>query len=255
MNRVVNAIDRAAFWVAGARRGVAFTGAGISTESGIPDFRSPGGVWTRYNPRQFTFQRYVAEPEVRVMGWQMRKELWARQAEPNDGHRAIAGLETSGRFRGVITQNVDGLHQAAGSREVLELHGTMREVVCLSCARRWPTSEILARVDAGEDDPACVYCGGILKSATVSFGQSLDPVVVEEAHRWTTEADVFLVVGSSLVVYPAAALPGEAKRAGARVVIVNREPTPLDDVADAVLHGEAGPVLTEIARLADGVSR
>jgi NAD-dependent deacetylase len=239
-------IERVASWLAGASRGVVFTGAGISTESGIPDFRSPGGIWTRYDPRQFTYQRYVAETEVRKLAWSVFRDRALTKAEPNAGHRAIARLEELGVVRGVVTQNVDGLHQDAGARNVLELHGTSKFVVCLSCGSRWPTPEIHARVEAGEDDPRCVHCEGILKRATVSFGQQLPPDVVDEAHRWSMEADVFVVVGSSLVVYPAAAMPAEAKNAGARLVILNREPTPLDDLADAILNDEAGPTLTAI---------
>lgn len=237
-------IEQVAAWVAEARSGVAFTGAGISTESGIPDFRSPGGVWSRYDPREFTFQRYVAEPEVRKKSWRMRRELWSRPLEPNAGHRALARFEELGLLRGVITQNIDGLHQRAGSREVLEIHGTTHRVVCLSCHGSWPNPEVLERLEAGEQDPSCTACGGILKTATISFGQQLQPDVVEEAHRWTVASDLFVVVGSSLVVYPAAALPGTAKRAGARLVIVNREPTDHDHLADAVLHGEAGEILS-----------
>lgn len=248
-------LDQIASWAASARSGVVFTGAGISTESGIPDFRSPGGIWTRYDPRTFTFQRYVAEPEVRKLGWQMRKELRSVDARPNEGHQAIARLEELGAVRGVVTQNVDGLHQQAGSRSVLELHGTTRFVSCLRCAARWPMEEILARVDAGEEDPACLECSGILKSATVSFGQSLPPDVVEQAHRLTLEADFFLVVGSSLVVYPAAAFPAQAKRSGARLVIVNREPTGTDGIADAVVHAEAGPTLTAIVQRVERLLR
>ncbi|HVL80207.1 MAG TPA: Sir2 family NAD-dependent protein deacetylase [Actinomycetota bacterium] len=238
----MDVIDRIAGWVAGARAGVGFTGAGISTESGIPDFRSPGGVWTRYDPREFTFQRYVADPEVRRKNWLMRREVVALQAQPNTGHRALARFEELGLFRGVVTQNVDGLHAEAGSTTV-EVHGTMRRVVCLSCPYTCSMTDALARVDAGEPDPDCPGCGGILKAATVSFGQSLQPEVVRRAEEWVREADLLLVVGSPLVVYPAAAMPALAQRAGARVVIVNRDPTPYDDIADLVVHGEAGALL------------
>lgn len=239
-------IDRVAAWIGEARHAVAFTGAGISTESGIPDFRSPGGVWSRYDPREFTFQRYVAEPEVRKKSWRMRRELWSKPLEPNAGHRALARFEELDLLRGVVTQNIDGLHQRAGSRHVLEIHGTTHRILCLSCQGSWATSEVFERLEAGEEDPSCTDCGGILKTATISFGQQLPADVVEEAHRWAVTSDLFLVVGSSLVVYPAAALPGTAKHAGARLVIVNREPTDQDHLADAVLHGESGPILSEL---------
>jgi NAD-dependent deacetylase len=166
--------------------------------------------------------------------------------EPNAGHRALARLEELGLFRGVITQNIDGLHFAAGSRDVLELHGTSKRVACLSCKASWPSEEIIQRVRAGEDDPSCTECGGILKSATISFGQQLDPDVINEAERWAIESDVCLVVGSTLVVYPAAMIPEAAKASGAALVIVNREPTPLDGIADEVVLGEAGPTLTDL---------
>jgi NAD-dependent deacetylase len=170
-------------------------------------------------------------------------------AKPNAGHLAIARLEELGHVRGVVTQNIDGLHQDAGSGRVLELHGTSRRVVCLECREGWPTPVVLERVTAGEEDPSCTYCGGILKSATISFGQQLPTDVVEEAHVWSTEADFFLVVGSSLVVYPAAAFPGVAKRSGAKLVLINREPTDQDDIFDAVIHDDAGPTLQAIVDL------
>ena len=169
-----------------------------------------------------------------------------KAAEPNDGHRAIAKLEELGVVRGVVTQNVDGLHQDAGSGQVLELHGTSRRVACLECREGWPTPVILERVRGGEEDPSCTYCGGILKSATISFGQSMPTDVVEEAHSWSVAADFFLVVGSSLVVYPAAAFPGVAKRSGAKLAIINREQTEQDPIFDAVIHGNAGETLSAI---------
>ena len=235
-----------------ATRVVGFTGAGISTESGIPDFRSPGGVWTRYDPADFTFGRYVDSADVRARSWQMRREL-ARTYAPNAGHHALARLEKAGRALGVVTQNIDGLHQGAGSQRVVELHGTAREVMCIGhaprhgtpagCGFRAPLAWALSAVDAGDPDPSCPQCGGLVKSATVSFEQVLFPDVVEAAVALTRRADLMIAVGSSLVVYPAADLPILAVRNGARLVIVNDEPTPLDDLADLVVRGSAGAVL------------
>jgi NAD-dependent deacetylase len=235
-----------------ATRVVAFTGAGISTESGIPDFRSPGGVWTRYDPADFTFGRYVDSADVRARSWQMRREL-ARTYAPNAGHRALALLEKAGRALGVVTQNIDGLHQDAGSQRVVEIHGTARDVMCIGhaprhgtpagCGFRAPLAWALSAVDAGDADPSCPQCGGLVKSATVSFEQVLFPDVVEAAVVLARQADLMIAVGSSLVVYLAADLPILAVRNGARLVIVNDEPTPLDDLADLVVRGSAGGVL------------
>jgi NAD-dependent deacetylase len=232
---------------------VAFTGAGISTESGIPDFRSPGGVWTRYDPRDFTFDRYVESPEVRASSWAMRREFFATDVAPNPGHRALALLEQSGRSLGVVTQNIDGLHQLAGSVNVIELHGTAREVMCLGrapahgmpagCGFRAPYTWAFERLDSGESDPACPSCGGLVKSATVSFGQMLFPGVVEAAASLVEQSDLLLAIGSSLQVYPAADLPVAAVRAGASLAIVNDEATPFDAYADLVVRGRAGEVL------------
>lgn len=230
--------------IAGARRAVAFTGAGISTESGIPDFRSPTGIWSKLDPAEFTIQNYVASPEHRARVWRLRLEAAAERYEPNDAHRALAELERLGILDCVVTQNIDGLHQQAGSGTVLELHGHTREVACLGCGDRRPSEEVLARVRGGEEDPACERCGGILKSATVSFGQGLPEDVVAEAFRRAESCDLCLVIGSSLVVYPAAHVPLAAAEAGARLAIVNAEPTPLDRLADPVVHGRAGPVMT-----------
>lgn len=242
-------LDRIAEMLASAERGVSFTGAGISTESGIRDFRGPGGFWERNDAAKFTIQNYVRDPEHRKERWKMateRRSFVRDDVEPNDGHRALARLEELGLFRGVITQNVDRLHQRAGSKGVLELHGNATEYMCLSCDDRGPIGDVIERVKAGEEDPSCEQCGGIVKTATVSFGQQLPTDVVMEAREWSYEADVFLVVGSSLVVYPAAGFPEIAKAAGARLVIVNKEPTPQDDAADAVVHGGAGETLGAI---------
>jgi NAD-dependent deacetylase len=230
-----------------ARRVTVLTGAGISTESGIPDFRGPNGVWTT-NPaaqRTVTLDAYLADPDVRRTAWRNRRDHPAWHAEPNSGHRALVDLERSGRLAGLITQNIDGLHQRAGSDPalVIEVHGTLFEVECLGCHDRTPMAAALERVVAGEEDPACLRCGGILKAATISFGQSLVPEVLAAARDAAASCDVFLAVGSSLSVQPAAGCVEVAARAGARVVIVNNSPTPYDPIADAVVRGPIGEVL------------
>ncbi|WP_370415749.1 NAD-dependent deacetylase [Streptomyces fradiae] len=223
------------------------SGAGISTDSGIPDYRGPNGMWTR-DPeaeRLVTYGPYMADPEVRRLSWRMRLDGEVLAAEPNVAHRAIAAFEKSGHALRVITQNIDGLHQAAGvsERKVLELHGSARAVVCTACHARSPMAEALARVQAGEDDPACRACGGILKAATVMFGERLDPVVLGNAMSIAKAADVFLAVGSSLQVQPAASLAGIAAEHGARLIIVNAEPTPYDPVATEVVREPIGTAL------------
>ena len=234
-------------WIDEAERIVALTGAGISTDSGIPDFRGPRGVWTR-NPgaeKLATLQNYVADPEVRKRSWPSRLESPAWKAEPNAGHRAFVALGRRGKLDTLITQNVDGLHQAAGSspERVVEIHGTMREVVCLDCGERAPMERALARVRAGEEDPPCRSCGGILKAATISFGQGLVPEDLRRAERAAARCDLMLAVGTKLSVFPIAGVVPVAKRAGARVVIVNAEPTDMDELADAVLRGPIGSLL------------
>jgi NAD-dependent deacetylase len=239
-------------WIAASTRIVALTGAGISTESGIPDFRGPQGVWTK-NPkaeRLSNIQHYMADPEVRKLAWQSRLDHPAWTAGPNAGHRALVDLERRGTLLALVTQNIDGLHQQAGHApdRVLEVHGTMREVMCMACGWRGPMGLALDRVRAGEDDPACHRCGGILKSATISFGQSLDPVVITRAMRAAERADLLLAIGTSLQVYPVAGTVPLAKAAGAKVVIVNAEPTPFDDIADAVLREPIGEILPALCR-------
>lgn len=238
-------------WVEEAECIVALTGAGISTDSGIPDFRGPQGVWTR-NPqaeKQATIQHYLADPEVRKAAWLSRLESPAWLARPNDGHRALVDLERRGKLHALITQNVDGLHQLAGSSPgiVVEVHGTMREVLCLSCGERAPMERALARVRAGEEDPPCPSCRGILKSATISFGQSLVREDLERAERAARRADLLLAVGTKLSVWPVAGVVPVAKEAGARVVILNAEPTEMDELADLVLHGSIGRLLPRLA--------
>ena len=242
--------DAVAGWINDARRVVALTGAGISTESGIPDFRGPNGVWTK-NPlaeKLSNIHYYMADPEVRKAAWKARIDHPGWHAAPNAGHCALADLERRGRLHALITQNIDGLHQRAGNSpdKVIEVHGTMLEVICMTCSWRGPMQETLDRVRAGEEDPPCVRCGGILKSATISFGQPLVSSIITRAFRAAAEADVLLAIGTSLQVYPIAAVVPEAKHRGARLVIINAEPTPFDDVADAVLNEPIGKVLPEI---------
>lgn len=229
-----------------SHRAIAFTGAGISTESGIDDFRSPGGVWTRHQP--VMFDDFLRDPDERRRFWKIRREMLPTMlaARPNAGHFALAKLEAEGRLEGVITQNIDELHQKAGSRRVIEIHGTAMKVHCLDCDKRWPAAEIQARLDGGEEDFTCDACGGLLKSMTVSFGQGIPPAVWQEAAALAKSADLFLSLGSSLVVQPAAGLPEAAKRRGARLVIVNREPTPLDNIADLVIQAPIGVTLGSV---------
>jgi NAD-dependent deacetylase len=234
-------------WVDAAERVVVLTGAGISTDSGIPDFRGPKGVWTR-DPaaeKQSTIQHYLAEPEVRKAAWRSRLDNPAWSAQPNRGHRALVALERRGKLHALITQNIDELHQIAGNSgsRTIEVHGSMRRVMCWGCGRRAPMEEALARVRAGEDDPHCLDCGAILKSDTISFGQALVPAVIDRALRVAREADLLLAVGSTLQVYPVAGVVPLAREAGARTVILNDQPTPLDPIADAVLRGSISDVL------------
>ena len=243
-------IDLVRTWLAAAGRVVVLTGAGISTESGIADFRGPKGVWTT-DPaaeKQSTLQHYLADPEVRRAAWRSRLAHPAWQAKPNRGHLALVELERAGKLHALITQNIDELHQRAGQAEdkIIEVHGTMRRVVCWRCGRRTPMQDVLERVRAGEDDPACRDCGGILKSDTISFGQALVPAVIDRAMAVAAEADLLLAVGSTLQVYPVAGVVPLARDAGARVVIVNDQPTPMDPLADALLRGPIGKVLPAI---------
>ncbi|MFG3341247.1 NAD-dependent deacetylase [Glycomyces sp. NPDC048151] len=237
----------AARWFREAASITVLTGAGVSTDSGIPDFRGPQGVWTK-NPaaeKLFTIDNYLADPDVRRQAWAARlaSPLWT--AEPNTAHRALADLARTGRLRAIVTQNTDGLHQAAGTDpgRVIEIHGTARDAACLDCGHRLPMADVLPRLEAGETDPPCLACGGILKSATISFGQQLDPDVLDAAADATRDADLFAAIGTSLGVYPAAGLCDYALAHGARLVIVNAEPTPYEEVAHAVLRGPIGATL------------
>lgn len=228
------------------------SGAGVSTDSGIPDYRGPNGLW-RKDPgaeKLVTYEYYMGDPEIRRRSWQMRRRNRTLLAEPNAAHLAVAELERSGVPVRVITQNVDGLHQRAGmpARKVLELHGSARSVVCTNCHARGPMEDAIARVDAGEEDPSCLECGGILKSATVMFGERLDPEVLGQAVAISKACQVFIAVGTSLQVQPAAGLAGVAADHGARLVIVNAEPTPYDDLADEVIREPIGTALPALLR-------
>ncbi|MFM9591050.1 SIR2 family NAD-dependent protein deacylase [Streptomyces scabiei] len=228
------------------------SGAGISTDSGIPDYRGPNGLWRRDPEAEklVTYAYYMGDPEIRRRAWRMRRQNRTLRAEPNVAHRAVAELERSGVPVRVITQNVDGLHQLAGmpARKVLELHGSARSVVCVACRARTPMEDALARVEAGEDDPPCLECGGVLKSATVMFGERLDPVVLGEAVSLTKASQVFIAVGTSLQVQPAAGLAGVAADHGARLIIVNADPTPYDERADEVVREPIGTALPALLR-------
>jgi NAD-dependent deacetylase len=237
-------------WIDSAQAISVLTGAGISTESGIPDFRGPKGLWTR-NPdaeKMATLDYYMSSSEVRARSWQSRLEPGVWDAEPNRGHRALVELERRGKLHTLITQNVDGLHQAAGQspERVVEIHGTLQEFMCMSCGARGPIAEILERVRAGESDPACQSCGGILKAAAISFGQNLFPEDLARAESGALGCDLMLAIGTTLGVYPAAAVVPTAKRNGARVVIINADATEMDDIADEVLQGQIGDILPRL---------
>jgi NAD-dependent deacetylase len=233
-------------WLQRSRGAVVFTGAGMSTESGIPDYRSPLGVWARYRP--VGFEEFLSSHEARRGYWQQKSEAHRDlvRAAPNAGHLTIVAWEHAHLLRGVITQNIDGLHQVAGSGSVLELHGTARRVGCLTCAFRAEADSYVDAFLRAQEVPVCPRCGGLLKHATVSFGQQLPADVLAEATVWCQQTDLMLVLGSSLVVTPAADLPLVAQASGARLVIVNREPTPLDGIAEVVIHAQLGPTLSKI---------
>ena len=249
MHRSQDATEAIAQLIIESSRAVAFTGAGISTESGIADFRSPGGIWSRYQP--VLFRDFLQSEDARRQYWKMKKEGYheLKMARPNDGHRALAHLEAAGKIIAVITQNIDGLHQDAGSRRVLELHGTSRQCICLDCGARFDPDEIQQCLEAGVEIPLCRHCGGLLKSATISFGQSLPADVLSEAFDLSMSADLVLALGSSLVVEPAASIPLQAKNNGARLVIINHTETPLDGLADVVVHESIGETLSQVVKL------
>lgn len=237
--------------VRSARKGVAFTGAGISTESGIPDFRSPGGIWSQYTP--VMYDDFMSSRSERVRGWKLGAAMFREcaRAQPNAGHRAIAELERRGHIAAVVTQNVDGLHHDAGSANVIELHGTNRIVACQFCGKQWPTDVVVARWEQGDEAPECDACGGPLKTGTVSFGQAMPEREMRRASAVTMEADLYVAIGSSLVVEPAASFPRIAKRAGAALVILNNTPTPLDELADLVVSGQIGKIMRELLQCLD----
>jgi NAD-dependent deacetylase len=230
-----------------ARSAVAFTGAGISTESGIPDFRSPSGVWSKHKP--VMYDEFVASREARIRYWKMRTQLYAEfeNAQPNAGHRALAQLERAGRITAVITQNIDGLHQVAGSRRVIELHGTARVIACIECGIESTPAEIVVRLQTGEEAPDCEDCGAPLKSKTISFGQPMPITEMQDASQLARHADLFLAIGSSLVVEPAASLPRLAYQHGATLVIINNAPTPLDPLAALIIRDPIGVTLDAVS--------
>jgi NAD-dependent deacetylase len=244
-------------WLRRARRILVFTGAGISTESGIPDFRGPNGVWKTTDPQRYSIESYVSDREVRVERWQARLEGRFSNAEPNAAHREVTRLQGAGLAPVVVTQNIDGLHQTAGTVNVIELHGTSSEAMCLDCNRRMPIDVALDRVREGDEDPHCELCGGLLKTATISFGQAMVAADMERAIEEARLCDVCLAVGSTLSVWPAASVPVEAIRHGGRLVIVNQGSTDLDGMAALILSGQAGAVMTELvaALLGDEESR
>lgn len=245
-------INEVARLIADSKRIVVFVGAGLSTESGIPDFRSPGGVWDKYDPEDFYFQNFLSSEPSREKYWQMATEMYEamKDARPNAGHIAVAELEKQGKLDCLITQNIDGLHFKAGNSEekVLELHGTAMHVACLSCRKRYARDLIQERVASGDRAPRCDSCGGLLKPATISFGQSMPEWETAEAYRRSAACDLFIVIGSSLVVHPAAQMPVVAKQSGAKLVIINRDETACDDIADIIINGPAGQVMEAIIK-------
>lgn len=243
--------EQATELIARSTRIVGFTGAGISTESGVPDFRSPNGIWA--NNRIIEYNEFINSRAGRIEYWRQKVSMWPemRDAEPNAGHRAFAELERQGRLRALITQNIDGLHQKAGSRNVIELHGTTVECECLTCGARISMDEAVDRVESGDPAPECDLCGGLLKPATISFGQMMPVLAMQAAAEASQDCEVFLAVGSSLVVYPAAAFPEIAKRSGAALIIINRTPTQLDGIADLVVNEEIGKALPKLAGIVE----
>jgi NAD-dependent deacetylase len=249
------ALSGALRWLRHARRILVFTGAGMSTESGIPDYRGPQGVWRTRDPSLYTIQRYLADAGVRRERWRDRLASPIDSARPNAAHLGVTALQASGRAPVVVTQNIDGLHQAAGTENVIELHGTTREAMCMECRRRIPVASVLERVREGDDDPHCELCRGLLKTATISFGQAMPDAEVRAAMAEAERCDACLAIGSTLSVWPAAGVPVTAVRSGARLVIVNEGATELDGMADALVSGRAGtvvPALVEALLSGDG---
>ncbi|MGH9195013.1 MAG: SIR2 family NAD-dependent protein deacylase [Acidimicrobiia bacterium] len=246
-------LETIASWIRASGRVVVLTGAGISTESGIPDFRGPQGIWTK-NPeaeRKSDISFWINDPEVRISAWKRRLQQPSRDYEPNAGHLALVELEKKGKLHTLVTQNIDRLHHKAGTSPeiIIEMHGNTREVMCLDCSERAPVERLLARVEAGEEDPHCRTCGGILKTATISFGQNLIAEDIERSELATASCDIFMALGTLLTVTPVAYLPGIALRAGAKLVIVNADETAYDNVAHAVIYGKTGEVLPKLVEL------
>ena len=245
-------IDKVADLIINTKRLVVFTGAGISTESGLPDFRSPGGIWDRFDPDDFTYEKFISSPQARYKQWQMFKEGGLiTEVKPNPAHYAIAELDRLGKLDCVITQNVDNLHQKAGVPEgkVFELHGNMQWAVCVSCGKRYPMAQLKIRFDAGEEIPDCEVCHGILKPDAVFFGEPLPIAVFEEAAHRSRNCDLFIVIGSTLIIYPAAEMPDYAVKRGAKLVIINLSPTPMDKRATVLIKAKAGETMTSIVEL------
>ncbi len=244
-------IDKLASLIEVSQVIVAFTGAGISTESGIPDFRSPGGIWTKYNPEDFTYQKFLTSAESRRLTWERFRLSGILDARPNPAHYALAELDRLGKLQCLITQNIDGLHQKAGTPEerIIEIHGTYHWVKCLGCGLRYPSAEILRRLESGVEIPCCDRCGGLLKTAAISFGQPMPEKEVAQAQRWSRMADLFIVIGSSLVVYPAAELPLIAVQSGAKLAIINMTRTPMDGFAEVMILGKAGEILPRVVEV------
>jgi NAD-dependent deacetylase len=246
-------IEKIAELIIHSLRIVVFVGAGLSTESGIPDFRSPGGVWDKYDPQEFYFQRFLVNETSREKYWQMATEMYEsmKDAEPNRAHLAIAELEQLGKLDCLITQNIDGLHFKAGHSpdKVLELHGTAIHVICLNCHKRYDRDTIQIRIAGGDKAPLCDACKGLLKPATISFGQSMPAEETQAAYEQSAACDLFIVIGSSLVVQPTAQMPVIAKQNGAKLVIINRDETPCDPIADYVVHAQAGPTMATVMDL------
>jgi NAD-dependent deacetylase len=242
----VQEIEQLRSMIQASKQGVVFTGAGISTESGIPDFRSPGGIWTKYQP--IDFNDFMASEEMRRESWRRKfaSDAVMKQAQPNKGHLAVGKLVQQGKVSSVITQNIDGLHQLSGvpDEKVIELHGNATYASCLDCGNRYELEDVRNIFEKDETLPICDQCSGIIKTATISFGQAMPVAEMQVAERETLACDLFIAIGSSLVVYPAAGFPDLAKRNNARLVIINRDPTPLDGIADLVLHTEIGPTLS-----------
>jgi NAD-dependent deacetylase len=242
-------IEQLAQLIVESKRTVVFTGAGISTESGIPDFRSPGGIWSRYDPEDFTIQRFLSGPDARKRIWKMSTESGLLiEAEPNPAHYSIARLHKMGKLDCVITQNIDNLHQKAGvpDDKVFELHGNMGWVVCLSCHRRFPMPEILQKIKEGIEVPDCPECQGILKPDAVFFGEALPQETLHEAIHRSRHCNLFIVVGSTLLIYPAAYIPTYAAEVGAKLSIINLTPTPFDNYAAVIIRGKAGDVMSNV---------